>query len=331
MPKPKRRPSPNNRLVAAVAYDPLCTFEFGIVADVFGLDRPEMGPDWYSFAVASADEGPLRATGGLRVEVDGGLDVLREAGTIFLPGWKGLTTPVPDRLKDELLRAHRRGARILTICSGAFALAETGLLDGLKATTHWRYVDQFAERYPRVKVERDVLYVDEGDILTSAGSAAGIDLCLHLIRRDHGVKAANAIARRLVVPPHRDGGQAQYVEQPVPRAHEGARLSPLIESLANRLSEQISVGGMAEEVGMSERTFIRRFEAATGMPPARWLARQRMRRACDLLELSRASTEEIAALCGYQSASTLRRHFRRQMGASPAAWRARFGGDRIAS
>ena len=329
MPKPKSRQKPDrrpdNRVVAAVVYDGLAAFEFGIVADIFGLDRPEMGPDWYTFEVASADKGLMRASGGVRFKADGGLEVLREAGTIFLPGWKSLSAPIPERLKDELVAAHRRGARLLSICSGSFALADAGLLDGRRATTHWRYVDQFTESFPKVKVERDLLYVDEGDLLTSAGSAAGIDLCLHLIRRDHGVKAANTIARRLVVPPHRDGGQAQYVEEPVPRTHEGARLSPLIERLSKRLGEPHSIAAMAKEAGMSERTFIRRFQAATGMAPARWLAHRRVRRACELLESSRVSTEEIAAQCGYQSASTLRHHFRRQMGVSPSAWRDRFG------
>ena len=343
MPKSRSsRSKPRNRLVAAVAYDNLATFEFGIVADIFGLDRPEMGADWYAFTVVGADRGPLRATGGVRVAVDKGLEALREAGTIFLPGWKSLTAPVPEDLKEELLRARRRGARILSICSGSFALADTGLLDGRRATTHWRYIDAFAERFPRIRVERDVLYVDEGDLLTSAGSAAGIDLCLHLIRRDHGLKAANSVARRLIVPPHRDGGQAQYVEQPVlsvqegarlsplieapvARAHESARLSPIIERLSRRLDRPIAVRDMAHEAGMSERTFIRRFEAATGMAPGRWLARQRVRRACEMLEATGASAEEIAAACGYQSAGTLRHHFRRQIGLSPSVYRARFG------
>ena len=221
-----RRKPPGNRLVVALAYDGLCTFEFGVAVEIFGLDRPEMGADWYRFRVAAADAGPMRAMGGIRVSVDGGLSLLERAGTIIVPGWRGADQPVPAPLVRALRRAHAKGARLLSFCSGVFVLAATGLLDGRRATTHWRYTERLAQAYPRIGVVADVLYVDEGSLLTAAGTAAGIDLSLHLIRRDWGTAAANSVARRLVVPPHRDGGQAQFIEAPVPAAREGGRLGP---------------------------------------------------------------------------------------------------------
>jgi AraC family transcriptional activator FtrA len=202
-------------LVVALAYDGLCTFEFAIVAEVFGLDRPEMGPGWYRFAAAAVEPGPLRAHGGLRVEVDGGLELLEAADLVVVPGWKGAGVPVPGALTAALV-AHARGARLASICSGAFVLAATGLLDGRRAATHWRYAEALGRAHPRVEVDAGVLYVEEGRVLTSAGSAAGIDLMLHVVRSDFGADAANAVARRLVVPAHRSGGQAQFIERPVP-------------------------------------------------------------------------------------------------------------------
>ncbi len=226
-----------NRLVVTLAYDGLCTFEFGIAIEVFGLHRPEMGPDWYRFAVCAVDQGPLRAVGGFRVVADGGLELLEEAGTIIIPGWRGAREPVPPALIDSLRRAHDRGVRLMSICSGVFVLAAAGLLSGRRATTHWHYVEPFSAAYPDVKVEPDVLYVDEGNILTSAGSAAGIDLCLHVVRHDFGAEIANRLARRLVVPPHREGGQAQFIERPVPNAREGVRFGPLLDRMRARLAE----------------------------------------------------------------------------------------------
>ncbi|HAP80374.1 MAG TPA: transcriptional regulator FtrA, partial [Enterobacteriaceae bacterium] len=205
---------PPNPLVVALAYDGLCTFEFGVAVEIFGLARPELGPDWYRFAVAAVDEGELRATGGVRVMADGDMSLIAQAGTVIVPGWRGADTPVPDALCQQLREAHRRGCRILSICSGVFVLAAAGLLEGCRATTHWRYLETLQQRYPDVEVVPDVLYVDEGTVLTSAGSAAGIDLCLHLVRRDFGQEATNSVARRLVVQPHRDGGQTQNIVRP---------------------------------------------------------------------------------------------------------------------
>jgi len=297
-----------------------------VAVEVFGLPRPEMGENWYQFAVAGVDKGEMRAQGGVRVLADGGLDLLDEAGTIIVPGWRGADLPVPDALLDALRTARERGARILSICSGAFVLAAAGLLAGCRATTHWRYVDLLQAHYPDIRVEPDVLYVDEDRVLTSAGSAAGIDLCLHLVRRDFGVEAANKVARRLVVPPHRDGGQAQFVERPVPIPYESARIGPLLDAMRTDLTREWPIVTLADRAGMSARTFLRRFEDAVGMTPAKWLLGERIAKARDLLESSENPIEEVAAMAGFGTSATMRHHFRRQLSTTPAAYRARFGG-----
>ena len=328
MPKSRRPEPPANRLAVVLAYDGLCTFEFGVAVEVFGLPRPEMGPDWYRFGVASLEPGPLRAAGGLRVEVDGGAALLARAGTIIVPGWRGAAEPVPEPLCRALRKAHARGTRVLSLCSGVFVLAAAGLLAGRRATTHWRHLDALRSTHPDIALVPDVLYVDEGSVLTAAGSAAGIDLCLHLVRRDFGPAAANSVARRLVVPPHREGGQAQYVPRPVPTEREGARLGPLLDRMRARLDRPQPLPALAREAGMSLRTFLRRFRDATGCPPGEWLLRQRLDRARELLEggARAAPVEEVAGLCGFGSAATLRHHFRRRFGLGPAAYRARFAG-----
>jgi AraC family transcriptional activator FtrA len=284
-----------------------------------------MGGDWYRFAVAGIEPGPLRAAGGVRVETDCGHSLIGRAGTIIVPGWRGADQPVPPRLIAALRRAHARGARLLSFCSGVFVLAATGLLDGGQATTHWRYAERLARAYPRIKVVPGVLYVDAGTLLTAAGSAAGIDLSLHLIRRDWGTAAANSVARRLVVQPHRDGGQAQFIEAPVPQAREGGRLGALLERMRFEPAGETSLAELAQAAGMSRRTFLRRFKANTGTTPAAWLAAARVERARDLLASSSAPIEDIAAAAGFGSAATLRHHFRRRMQLSPGDYRRRFG------
>jgi len=321
--RPRHRP-PANRLVVALAYDGLCTFEFGVAVEIFGLARPEMGEAWYRFRVAAIEPGPLRAAGGIRVESDGGLRLVERAGTIIVPGWRGADCPVPERLLAALRRAHKRGARLVSFCSGVFVLAATGLLDGKRATTHWRYAERLARAYPQISVVPDVLYIDEGNLLTAAGSAAGIDLSLHLVRRDWGASAANSVARRLVVQPHRDGGQAQFIEAPVPEAREGGRLGPLLECMRAEPAPQTTIAALARTAGMSRRTFLRRFKANTGTTPGAWLATVRIARARELLKSSTAAIEEVAAAAGFGSAATLRHHFRKQVKVSPAAYRRRF-------
>jgi AraC family transcriptional activator FtrA len=327
VPKPAAPPGLANNLVVAVVYDELCTFEFGCAVEVFGLPRPEMGDAWYRFAVAAADSGPLRATGGIRVVADGGLDLLPKAGTVIIPGWRGVDVPVPDRLTAALREAHAAGARVLSLCSGAFVLAASGLLDGKRATTHWRYAETLRRRYPDVRFVPDVLYVDEGSVLTAAGSAAGLDLCLHLVRRDWGPEIANRVARRLVLPAHRQGGQVQYVERPVPRERAaGSRLGPLLDRVRASLDEDWPVRRLAAEAASSPRALHRHFLDMLGKSPGVWLTAERIERARELLEGSRLPIEEIAAACGFGSAATLRHHFRGLLGTGPSAYRANFSG-----
>ena len=317
-----RPPKSGRHLVAALAYDGLCTFEFGVVVELFGLPRPEFDT-WYEFVVCSPEARPLVATGGVRVLTNTGLSALRRADTIVIPGWRNPLEQPPTKLVHSLQRAHRRGARLVSVCSGVFVLAATGLLNDRRATTHWRYAKELARQYPRIRIDPDVLYVDDGMILTSAGSSAGIDLGLHIIRRDFGAKVANQVARRLVMPPHREGGQAQFVPTPVGDENR-PWLAHLLEWAQRRLHEGLSVARLAQEVHMSTRTLSRRFSETTGASPASWVIGLRIARAKDLLETSDRSIERVAVNCGFGSAASLRLHFRRRVRMSPTAWRARF-------
>src|SRR5262245_23191099 len=261
--------------VVAVAYDGLSPFEFGIVVEAFGLPRPELKVPWYRFSVCALESRPVRALGGVSIVAGRGLGALRRADTIVVPGWRGVDAPPPSALLSALRAAHRRGARIVSICSGVFVLAAAGLLDGKRATTHWRYAEALAARFPEIRVEPDVLYIDEGRVLTSAGSAAGIDLCLHIIRQDFGAEIANQVARRLVVPPHRDGGQSQYVSTSVdPEASRG--FSRLLEWIQANLQRDLTVDLLARQARMSARSFARRFRAEVGTTPHQWLSHQRL-------------------------------------------------------
>jgi AraC family transcriptional activator FtrA len=313
--------APKNLNVAVLAYDGLCTFEFGIAVELFGLPRPELA-DWYRFQVCAEAPGRLRATGGFAIEVSGGLAALEAAGTIVVPGWRGAGVLPSDALLDSLRRAHAAGARLVSICSGVFVLAATGLLAGRRATTHWRYVARLAAAYPNIRVEPDVLYIDEGQILTSAGSAAGLDLGLHLIRRDFGPAIANQVARRLVIPPHRDGGQAQFIDRPVQA--EGAALAGLFDWIRANLTEDLSIQRLARRASLSERTFLRRFAAATGTTPNDWITTARLARARELLERTDLSVERVATDSGFGTADTLRHHFRTRLRTSPQRYRDQF-------
>ena len=313
-----------NRLVAAVAYDGLGAFEFGVVSEVFGLARPELGKQWYRFAVCAAEPGPLRIAGGVALHVDRGLDLLEEAGTVIIPAWRDPAQPAPPALLEALRAAHARGTRLVSICSGAFVLAAAGVLAGKRATTHWRHASTLASTFTDITVEADVLYVDEGNVLTSAGSAAGIDLCLHIVRTDFGPQIANHVARRLVMAPHRDGGQRQFIEAPVPNVRERSRLGPLLDRMRSRLQQPQSIGRLAAETHMSIRTFLRRFHATTGMTPGEWLLTERLSRAREILETTTHPIERVAALSGFGSAATLRLHFRNRLGISPVDYRGRF-------
>jgi AraC family transcriptional activator FtrA len=311
------------RRVAALAYDELGTFEFGIVVELFGLPRSGLGVPWYQFEVCSVERGPIRAAGGIRVQARRGLRAFKDAGTIVIPGWKRVDEPAPPALIRALRRAHGEGARLVSICSGVFLLAETGLLDGKRVTAHWRHADRLMARYPNLHVEPDVLYVDEGSILTSAGSAAGIDLGLHIIRLDYGAEIANEIARRLVMPPHRDGGQAQYVRDSGRSPLEGG-LAPVLAWAQSHLAQPLSVEDFARKAAMSPRSFARRFREQTGTTPHQWLTHQRLFAAQRRLETSEETIEQIAEAVGLQTAVTLRQHFSRALGTTPTAYRRRF-------
>ena len=311
-------------LACVLAYDGLCTFEFGICVEVFGKPRPELEVDWYRFVVIAESEGPLAMEGGLTVQVGHGLELADEADLILIPGWRGAEAPVPDAICTSLQRAHARGATIASICSGVFVLAAAGLLAGRRATTHWRYTDALAAQYPGLQVEPDVLYVDEGTILSSAGSAAGLDLCLHLVRREFGVEVANMVAKRLVLPAHREGGQAQFVPKPVARTG-GGDLAGLLDRIRAQLDQDWPVCRMADEAGFSRRTLVRRFKGATGKSPQAWLTAERVGYARELLESSDLSVDRIAAQSGLGTPETLRHHFRRLVGVAPLAYRSAFG------
>lgn len=316
-------PSLTGPLVVALVYDGLCTFEFGIVTEIFGLNRPEMGPDWYRFASAAIDDGPMRAAGGLTVTADGGPDLLDQADIIVAPGWKGMDVPVPDALAARLRAAHARGARLVSLCSGAFVLAATGLLDGGTATTHWRYAAALQARHPHLSVDESSLYRSHDRIFTAAGSAAGIDLLIEIVRQDFGPGAANSVARRLVMPAHRSGGQAQFLERPV-ALREGTEIAPLLDQVRTDLKSAWTVGRLARLARMSERTFLRRFGEATGTTPGEWLVSERVNAAKHLLCQGSTPMEDVALAVGFGSAHALRHHFRTRLGLSPTDFRARF-------
>jgi transcriptional regulator GlxA family with amidase domain len=290
-----------------------------VACEVFGIDRSDdVGAPWYRFVVCAAGPSPVTAGTGFTIGTRHGLEALRRADTILVPAGDAENN---RELLEALRQAHKRGARIMSVCTGAFILAAAGLLDGRPATTHWQHSAELARRFPLIKVDPDVLYVDDGDILTSAGTAAGIDLCLHVVRLDYGAEAANIVARRMVVPPHRDGGQAQFVNQPVQDlpAHD-----PFTETLnwaVANLDGDLSVSELAARAAMSPRTFARRFVDAHGTTPHQWLLRQRVVLAQRLLETTDVSIDMIAARCGMGTAANLRQHFQRIVRTTPQAYR----------
>ena len=313
--------------VVTVVGDYLPIFELAVPCEVFGIERPEI-PGWpYTHRVAAAHPRPMAVGNGLVITPQAGLEALLDADTILVPGWE-----IPDRfvepaIVDALQAAYRRGARIVSECTGAFALAAAGLLDGRRATTHWLHADELARRYPAIDVDPSVLYVDAGQIITSAGTAAGIDMCLHLVRIDLGAEAANTVARRMVVPPHRDGGQAQFVRTPVPECPADDPMGPVLAWAAEHLDTPVTVDDLARRANLSPRTFARRFVEVTGTTPLQWLLAQRVLLAQVLLETTDLSVEHIAHRCGFSSAAGLRTHFQRFVGASPAAYRRTFPCD----
>jgi len=311
-------------LVAIVAYDRLCTFEFGCAVELFALQRPELGVEWYQHAVCAIEPGPLRAMGGVRVEAPHGLATLRRAHTIIVPGWRDADETPPPALLKALRAAHQRGARVASICSGVFVLAHAGLLAGRRATTHWRYAERLAQRFPDIEVDHSALYIDQGQVITSAGSAAGLDMLLHLVRQDYGTKVANSVAQRLVMAPHREGGQAQFVPRPMP-TRDASPVARLMDWLRENPRADHSLEAMASQVHMSVRTLQRQFKQATGLSPGEWLTRERISVAKELLESnSELGMERVAELAGFGSPESLRRHFRLQGLPAPTTFRRQF-------
>lgn len=318
-----KKTRPRRHRVVAVAYDGLCTFEFGCVVELFALDRPELAVEWYDFAVCSAERGPLRAAGVIEVRVPNSLALLDQADTIVIPGWRNADELPPPALLRKIRAAYERGARLCTICSGVFVLAAAGVLEGRTVTTHWRYAERLSQRYPGVTVEPNSLYIDSGQVLTSAGSAAGLDMLLHLVRRDYGARIANQVAQRLVIPPHREGGQAQYLPRPMPQ-DERNRLSKLIDWVRSHPAQAHTLRTLARRASMSPRTLQRQFQDTVGFGPYEWLIRERVALAKDLLQTGRHSLPHVAEAVGFNSQETFRRHFRRVAGTSPAMYRRQF-------
>ncbi|MFI7423134.1 helix-turn-helix domain-containing protein [Nonomuraea sp. NPDC049684] len=312
------------RRVAAVVGDLVAAFELGIVCQVFGLDRTDDGLPVHDFAVCAAEPGAIPTTSGFAVHVEHGLDRLAEADLVAVPAWPRLDAPVPAALLAALRDAVGRGARVLTVCTGAFLPAAAGLLDGRRATTHWQFAGLLARRHPRITVEPGVLYVEDGPVLSSAGAAAGIDACLHLIRLEYGAATANALARRLVVPAHRAGGQAQYVEAPMPPQRTPYELAELLDWIQQHLDRPLTVAALAARAAMSPRTFARRFKDLTGTTPHRWLLERRLQLAEELLETTELSVDAVAVRAGFGGADTLRHHFAARRGVAPAAYRRAF-------
>lgn len=312
--------------IAVVAYDRISPFHLSVPCLVFGEDRAASGMPRFDLRVCTVDPAPLHTSVGFTLGVELGLGVLASAHTIIVPSWRDPEERPPQRLLDALRRAHARGARLVGLCLGAFVLAEAGLLDGRPATTHWAWADRFAQRYPQVRLNREVLYVDDGDVLSSAGTAAGIDCCLHMLRKSHGAEVARRMARRLVVAPHREGGQAQYIEQPLPSAGPDHRLSGVLSWAAKHLDENLSLDRLAARAVMTRRTFTRHFRQNTGTTVGQWLLHQRLARAQQLLETSALSVERIAADAGLGSAISMRKHFASAFKTSPNAYRKRFRG-----
>ncbi|MBS1191952.1 MAG: helix-turn-helix domain protein [Rhodocyclaceae bacterium] len=314
------------RTIAVIAFDGISPFQLSIPCGIFGEERSAAGVPRFEVRVCGLQAGPLSTSNGFAIVAPYGLEGLEGADTVIVPSWLGPDAPPPEALLAALRAARARGACLVGLCLGAFVLAAAGLLDGRPATTHWLCTQEFARRYPRIRVSPEVLYVDDGDVLTSAGVAAGIDCCLHLLRRWCGAEVANRVARRMVVPPHRQGGQAQYIELPLPGRVEGERLAAVIDWARQHLDHPLGLDRLAEEARMSRRTFTRRFRQATGTTVTDWLRHERLALAQRLLEGSDLPVEIIAARAGFGSAVSLRQQFREVFRVSPSAYRREFRG-----
>jgi AraC family transcriptional activator FtrA len=319
-----RSPGSPHRVVT-VLVEGMSMMEIAVATEFFGGEAPPGVTNWYRHRLCSDGRRDIAIKGGLRLTTTAGPEAIRHADTVIIPGWSHSSIPPSPELTAELRRAAARGARLVSFCTGAFALAATGLLDGLEVTTHWETTSAFRERFPAVRLNPSVLYVDAGDVLTSAGSASAIDLALHIIRRDHGAEAANWVARDMVVPPHRDGGQAQYIEAPAPPPPaEGDGLSVTLDWAIERLDQPLSVADLAAHAAMSPRHFTRRFRSQVGTSPHRWLLHQRLDLARRLLETTEEPIELVATRAGFGTATAMRQHFRATLHTTPQAYRRTF-------
>jgi transcriptional regulator GlxA family with amidase domain len=310
------------RKVVCLAVPGTAPFEFGVICEVFGIDREDSGGPTFEFAVATAEPGPVDMSLGFSINVENDLSVAVDADLIAVPAHH--RGRVDERYLDVIRAAEARGAWVLSVCSGAFVLGQAGILDGRRSTTHWMYTDDLAARYPGTRVDPDVLFVEDRRVVTSAGTAAGIDAALHIVRAELGVGATNIIARRMVVPPQRDGGQSQYIEQPVPECRSDS-FALVTEWMLENLAQDLTIEVLARRALMSTRTFARRFRAETGTTPAAWLNRQRILRAQQLLEQTDEGLEQIAQLAGFGTAAVMRHHFLKVLQTTPTNYRRTFG------
>ena len=308
--------------VVALVNSPQSPFELAIASEVFGILRPGLPVD-YEFSLCSRVPGPVDTLSGYQILVERGLEQLELADTIIVPGWEPTGAVVPAEILRALIAAHERGVRLLSICTGSFVLAQTGLLDGRRATTHWRHIDALAAQFPRVQADDDVLFVDHGDIATSAGTAAGLDMCLHVVRSDHGADRAARIARHMVMPPRREGDQRQYAVRPSPEKPSGP-LAELLDWAGENLGAEVTLGVLAERAHLSPRTLDRRFREQLGVSPGKWLLQRRIDAARELLETTDLTIDAIAARVGLSSATNLRRRFHNGVGTAPTAYRRAF-------
>ena len=328
MRKPAR--SPAGLSVAVIAFDGISPFHLSVPCLVFGEHRDEDGIPANTVWVCSEQPGRLNTTAGFAIDAPHGLERLAQADIVIVPSWSDTMEPASPALTAALRRAHARGAQLVGLCLGAFVLADTGLLDGHRATTHWIAAPRFAQRYPKVKLDPNALYIDDGKLCTSAGTAASLDCCLHLLRQRIGAERTNRIARRLVISPHRQGGQAQFIEQPMPARHDGDRLSETMVWAQGHLDEPLNLDLLADRALMSRRTFTRRFRAHTGTSFVDWLIAQRLAHAQRLLETTDQPIEVVAATVGFGSALSLRQHFTERLHTTPSAYRREFRGPQAA-
>lgn len=321
---PRSSSKPRKIRIAVIAFDNITPFHLSVPSLVFGNIQDESEASVFDVFVCAIDKGLIRTSAGFSIAVEADLAALKSADIVIMPAWHADCRGAPPALLDALRGAHKRGSRMVGMCLGSFPLAEAGLLDGKTVTTHWEAAERLAKRFPKVKVDRDVLYVAEDDVLTSAGVAAGLDCCLHLLRQTCGAEVANNVARRLVIAPHRQGGQAQFIERPVPVSNSDSRFSQVLEWVARHLEKEHSIDSLAQRAAMSRRNFTRHFRQATGTSFKQWLLSQRLTHAQRMLEGGDASIEVVAQQAGFGTALSLRQHFRSALRTSPSAYRALF-------